>query len=226
MMKTIFAFTLLLFAHSAAAITVDEVVQSSSMHTNQSRNNRFWLDLSLPVNFNFSHYGLTAGAGYRFSFLGVDLRANVGKTNFGNITIKPDDPSELDEIDPESQMARPRADNDSWSFYSFNPGISVSGRLLPEILPRFSERARIGIDFGSATDQINSLSFSSVLFTIESTILYQIEENSPWAATLSIFWNSGDLIADEPKDSPTSFRRLPVSWMGLAAGVSYFFEVF
>jgi hypothetical protein len=167
-------------------------------------------------------FGGLASVGYQFRRMAVDLRGSLGTTTYGAISVSPSF-GDLDvtgvSADPESELARVRSDSDAWSYMMLEPGVSVTGQLFADWLPRLAERARFGLGLGSFADQVNQLKFLSITASFEGDLEYQLFPASRWALRLGGAWVTGVLKKSDDVRSTTA--RLPVSWLQAMVSVVY-----
>jgi hypothetical protein len=171
-------------------------------------------------------FGADLGAGYQGRMLGFDVKALIGKTTLEAIFVEP---NYLDTVDsspfggslaPESELNRSRAATDPWSLFVVEPGIAVNTKLLPDELPQFSQRARVGLGWGTFSDSTRALSFSALLFSAEAGFQYHFP-HSPYSVELAPALRWGRLLTSG-EGSPQT-RRLPVVFTTLSLSVLYWF---
>jgi len=184
-------------------------------------NRHYWLELALPNNLHFNEPGLLAGFGYRFQYLGFDLRFTKGKTSYREINSLAvhntnTESSENTEID----LLRNK--NDKWSYWSVGPGFSVSNQFFSDFLAGFTERVRVGFAYGNYKDEANNIPFISYILSAETSVIYQFKPTSPWSVCGSLNWNTG-MLARDYNDTQVRSYGIPISWVGSSLGLEYAF---
>jgi hypothetical protein len=181
----------------------------------------FFLDLALQNNLSLSEPGFHIGFGYRATYLGFDLRFTKGKNSFGEIRrLAQKDAYPGTDSNTEIDIARNKAD--LWNHWSFGPGFSVSDKFFSSFLSDFTERVRAAFEYGNYSDEVNNIPFQSYIFSVETSLLYQMNQFSPWSLNASLNWNSGMLVRDY-RDSQLNSYGIPVSWIGCSLGLEYAF---
>lgn len=189
-------------------------------------NRHKWVEIKALKDVSASLPGVQVGVGYRWRLFGVDVRGSYAKTKYFAIRSKLDADQYYGGTYAPGNVGleerRPRGEDDSWSYYSFEPGISIENKFFPELFPLFTERARVGILIGKFSDDTNDLTFNAYLFTIEAGVIRQLNVNSPWSIAGGMFWKIGQLMnADQTLLS--SDRSLPIAWIGASLGLQYSF---
>jgi hypothetical protein len=181
-----------------------------------------FLDLALQNNLDFNEPGLQVGLGYRFNFFGFDLRFSKGQNSYGEIRrLAPKNDYEGSSDNSEIDLARNKTD--LWTHWSFGPGFSVSNQFFSGLLAGFTERARAGFSYGNYNDDVHNIPFESYIFSIETSVLYQVIPSSPWSLNVSLNWNTGSLVRDYGGDPQYRSYAIPVGWVGSSIGIEYSF---
>lgn len=207
---------------------IDQMIRENSLVTSRVLDDKhLWLELGARSDWELAGAGFQVGVGYLMKYFGFDARISSGVTEYKGISVSPG-ASQIGSAngassDPTAQLGFPRNDSDPWNYLLFEPGMSISARLLANELPWLTERARVGLAWGIFNDVSNSIPFTAYLFTVEATLICQLGEHSPWSVSASLNWYSGALIANDSDDQALSYRRLPVSWIGNSIGLQYSF---
>lgn len=186
---------------------------------------RFSLGLGFASDFRLT--GMQAGAltaAWQPDTLGAVARVRVGSLKYAVIQAFPGPTdSTTDSIafaDSGSELNRARFGGDAWTATVFEVMAQVHSRLLPRILPRWTQWVRGGFGYGLYKDTVNSVSFSGIHLVTGGGMQYHLSERSQWAieggADLAFGRIGSSTVAGDE-------GRLPVMWTQLTVGVVYFF---
>ena len=175
--------------------------------------------------------GATVGIARQWSIVATDFRFHFGAAQFGSFfgpaTFKDTsvNTGNNELSDPNSEFNRPRSADDSWTMMTFEPGISVTGRMLPDKLPMWSQSARIGVGYARFQDQANSLPFTGMIVSTEADAIYNFSYKSRYGVIAGLAYNWGWIhSASSPAgDLTNSARRIPIYWLQFNAGLHYAF---
>lgn len=183
----------------------------------------YWLELGLLSDFGLSESGLLTGIGYRLNYFGFDFRFSAGKTTYRKLhSLASHNQSTDTSSHPEIDL--PRSKTDSWSYWSIEPGFSISNRLFSGYLPQFTERVRVGFNYGNYNDNVNNIPFKSYILNVETSIIYQLKPEDPWSLCGSLNWNTGMLVRYYvDSEGKNQSYGLPASWLGTSIGMLYTF---
>ena len=186
-------------------------------------NHHYWIELGYQSDLGFNQSGLQTGVGYRLNYFGFDMRFSSGKTTYGMFhKLEPYNSNK--EYADNSESVLSRKDSDSWSYWYLEPGLSISGRYFSGILPQFTERVRVGFIYGNFKDNVNHIPFKSFVLNAETSLIYQLNPNSPWSLCGSLNWNSGMLVRYYVNTSGLSKSYgIPADWIGTTLGMIYSF---
>jgi hypothetical protein len=223
--------TMILVAGTARAeetISVDKIIKENSMEAPQSMEGRhFWVELGALSDWTRAGAGAQFDVGYQFRYFAFDSRFTFGRTKYGAINVSPgynQTPGDAaSALEPDSELSRVRGDSDPWSYRMIEPGLSVSGKLFPRMLPLLTERGRFGVGYGSFHDDANDVLFTALIFSAQVFLAYQLGAESRWSLTGGMGFDTGVLVAKTPSYGNLQMRRLPVSWVATTIGLQYFF---
>jgi hypothetical protein len=231
-LKYFLACTLLVFTFSYKALADQQqdpaltkaMLNQYSLITPQILAERhYWLELGLQSDIGLSEAGVQTGIGYRLNYFGIDFRFSAGKTSYRKIHSLASH-NQLTEVDPNPEIDLTRNKSDSWSYWSLEPGFSISSRLFSGYLPKFTERVRVGLNYGSYEDNINHIPFKSYILNVETSVIYQLRPDYPWSLCGSLNWNSGMLVRYYvDSEGKNQSYGLPASWVGTSLGMLYSF---
>lgn len=150
--------------------------------------------------------------GWQWGLLGIDAHVAFGSAPFGGIFSQPSYTdvynAEFESaLDPNSELNRARLLTDSWSYFTYQPGLVVHGRAFPDLLPEISQKARVGLGPGTFTDKVNQLSFSAWIFTAEAAVQWQLQKKGRLALEFAFSMNWGRLVG--PGAGSANLRRIP-----------------
>ena len=170
-------------------------------------------------------YGVSAGIGYLHEMMGFDIRARFGSMQTGEFFTPPTEMESTTIINqsPQSQIYQPRDDHSSWTYFMIEPGVSVTGKLLPLYLKKWSETARFGIAKSSFTDSASSLAYHGWVISTEAIAAYHFSYTSPYSFHFGMGLNWGWITRDSTPAGLQSEGDLPVRFMRYIAGVAYAF---
>jgi len=213
---------------NADANSVQDIINTATQTSPQNIDHRhYWLELNLKSDISFQEKGFAIGVGHRWDWFGVDVRGLYGKTSYGAIEgfVDPSQDVSTGNQSPNTgaQSILARSSSDSWSYTALEPGISIESKWFPTILPLFSEKARVGMEWGNFNDSVNNLSFTGYLFTCDATLIYQLSAHSPYSISASIFWDTGNLMLNGASTLSDADRHLAVNWLGTSVGLLYSF---
>jgi hypothetical protein len=183
----------------------------------------YWVEMGMQSDLGLSEAGIQTGIGYRLNYFGADIRVSAGKTSYrkiNSLALK----NENTETPLTPEIDLPRNKSDSWSYWSLEPGFSISDRFFTGYLPKFTERVRVGFNYGNYEDTVNHIPFKSFILNVESSIIYQLKPESPWSLCGSINWSSGMLVRYYvDSEGKNQSYGLPASWVGTSLGMIYAF---
>ena len=205
-----------------------QIILDNSLKASEIDEGRhFFADFGTKTNFSFKEKGAFAGVGYRWNFFGVDLQMAYSQTQYQSIQAMLDSSigtgTGYASAGSNLEINRLRNPEDSWTLFWLEPGLSIEGQLLANALPLFSERARVGLAWGSLHDQANNISFTAWLFTVETALIYQLGKSSPWSLSAALKWNTGNAVSTANPSALVSDRTLPINWIDTNFALLYNF---
>lgn len=235
-MKNLFLGALVLCSFLGTGEAKDLFDTQESLTTDWLKEGRpFWVQLGVASGGAglFDYTATEVGAGYQVGYLGLDVKVVLGKSSFNGIDVDPDFNYEFDtstetpndtavaRVSSDSEANRARdAENDSWSIFLVQPGISVRARFFGDRLPRLMTRARFGVGLGQFTDTVNSLDFSPVIFNTEAGLIYRLGDRSRYGIDVGAAWNWGFLHVSNDTRS-NALKRLNVSYVTMNVSLVY-----
>ncbi|MEK6705995.1 MAG: hypothetical protein AABZ06_09415 [Bdellovibrionota bacterium] len=223
MRKTMFFIFLIfiLYASQAnGALTTSPTNKSTSTSS-------MWFSAAYLTSSNlFKMNGASLEFGYKWKLIGMDLKFLTAGTKYGSIAVQPS-PSDLSTTgyaskdDTSSEQNRQRRTSDPWMFTALEPGLSITGRLFVNTLPRLAQKARVGIGYASFTDDSNSVNFSGYYISSDAYLIYYLGANNSWSITTSLGYRAGTIQNHSAESGPLG--RLPVSWLNYAIGAAVWF---
>ena len=204
----------------------------TSLEQLQDRHWWFRMDGASGVQ-NQKFLGGGISAGYQWGILGADLRFTAATLNYGAISVLPSYADNYStsfapagansfpgSLTSGSEYERARSASDPWTLFCFEPGISATGRAFTDRVPLLSETGRLGLGVGYLNDQQNSVLFSTLLFTIEGGLQYQLSRDSPFELELAGDWDWGKAQSTQLSGEA---GRLPISFVTVRMGLLYWF---
>lgn len=213
----------------AAALPPDTVIHDSMRTEYPDRGRYLWASLGmfLAPNLTKTNIGSQVSVGLEWNPIGVDLRGGFGAASYSAIRGYPDAVSgnssvtdESSALDPTSELNRTRGDDDSWTYFFVQPGISIENKFVQDRWPLWSNRVRIGLGYALMTDGANSIAFSSWMYSGEATVGYRLGHQSQWMVEAGFSLN---FAIAQSGDRDGQVGMLPLNFSTVILGVKRWF---
>lgn len=186
-----------------------------------------YLDTFLESTTALGHgTGLNLRLGIQKELLGFDLGIRAGKMQFSDFFSSPTateqgilDATPSGNGNPNAEINRVRTGSDSWSYTMIEPGISVTGKMLPYFLQKWSQTARFGIAKASFKDSANSLSYNGWLLRFEALARYHFSSSSSVSVHGGLASTFGWITRENPGATQKNEATLPVHYLNYVCGV-------
>ena len=172
-----------------------------------------------------SGHGATLGGGYLHEMVGFDLRFRFGTMQVGQFFSPPTqlEAAESPIQDPNSATNAPQIDTNAWSYTMIEPGVSVTAKLFPETLKKWSETARVGFAKSSFSDTINSVSYSGWILSTEAVFQYHFSYLSKYSLLMGLGFNWGWITRSTAASGTLTDNTLPIRFGRYIVGLNYAF---
>lgn len=206
----------------ATKVTAGSLLEYKPIFENSTFNwNHFYLNAAVGSNLRPSaSVDLNLGFGYEWLYSSAGLGLHMKSGAFGAIRAVGNNNGSLPDPTLYSQeLARARADADSWALMLMNLNFGVHGPLLFSFSQRVYQKATCALELGRATDSTNSLQFSLFGLNMGAFLGYQISKQLAVEFGLDYHWLDATRSGDEVMES----RKLPLHWLETRAGVQFYF---
>jgi len=183
--------------------------------------NRFQVGIRSGTNLNAkATIDVELLAAYEWQFATLGLGYHFKSAAYEAIRALPNNSgSEADLSTFPGEVARLREDGDAWTLHLLQAFFGVKGPLIFTDSHRFFQKADFGIQLGSGVDKVFDSRFSLLGFKTSGGIGFQLNKRISVEGNLAYNWLNAVRAGDEAQES----RELPLHWLEVALGASFYF---